>query len=142
MKCKGWLLLAMSLLTLTTGGVLLTRNCLGERCLTISTGFCQILFSDNPFYYPCIWSTDQWGNQDECVHPHYIPVLCDMVSRTPDTWLFQCYPPPPPGATGPHAQWMEIRVYRCGTKCRAEFVTKKPLPQPVEPPVEPVEVAP
>lgn len=134
MKREGWLLFATLWLVLMTGWSLLTsRPCLGNNCLTLATGFCSVLFQGNPFYESCMPGTDEHGNQDECVHPAVLPFLCSLKNRTYDVWLFQCYPPPPPNAAGLHVQWMEEREYRCGTKCRSEFVTKKPTKQPITP---------
>ncbi|MEZ8220629.1 hypothetical protein GG496_000796 [Candidatus Fervidibacteria bacterium JGI MDM2 JNZ-1-D12] len=120
-----WLLTAslLTLLLILVTGILTSQSpCLGNNCITLATGYCNSFFP-----IPCVRDRDPWGNYDECVHHSvYIPYLCREISRTGDVWLYQCTAPPPSGAVGPHAQWMEIRTYFCGTRCRAEFVTKKP----------------
>ncbi len=127
MKHERMWLLTTSLLTLllilATSKILPTSPCLGNNCVTLAVGSCKYVLN---YQISCIESRDQWGNKDECVHPLYFPYYCKETNRTRDVWLYQCNAPPPPGATGPHAQWMEIRTYNCGTECRAEFVTKKP----------------
>lgn len=145
MKHEGLLLTAVSLLTLTVGGIVffsspapiaqtpsekqvvpLASPCLGDNCVTLEEGtLCKIIGGAN--YVACVPGKDKWGNYDECEHPIYIPLLCrHIIEDTKDVRLYQCNAPPPKGKVGPHSQWMQEITYKCGTKCRAEFVTKKP----------------
>lgn len=71
--------MAVSLLTLTIFSQVISfapPPCRVD-CITTSTGICRVFLGNNPFYVPCVQSRDEWGNNDECVHPHYIPLyLC------------------------------------------------------------------
>lgn len=68
-----------------------------------------------------------------CIHITS-PFICAETERSKDVRLGQCMAPPPKGASGPHWQWEEVREYRCGTKCKAEFITSKVSSEPVNPP--------